>query len=152
MSLLKIVNDRIKAAMKDRDAARLSALRLIKTDVAKAALDAGKDDLTDEEAQAVLRRMVKQRREAAEQYRLGGREELAAKEEAEIAIVEGFLPAALTDAQIDAVIERVLAEAGATDPSAAGRAIGQVMAALKATGGGFDGKAVNERIRARLAK
>lgn len=148
MALIEQIDGEIKQAMRAKDAERLSVLRLIKNDLKKAELDA---PLTPEKEQEVLKRMAKQRRDSIEQFKLGNRPELAAKEETELRAIESFLPASLTEDQVDAIIDATLKEMGAVDPAKSGAAIGKVMAALKATGQSFDGKAANERVRKRLA-
>jgi uncharacterized protein YqeY len=147
MSLIEKLDEQMKSAMRAKDAATLSTLRLIKTDLKKDELDSAKD-LTPEREQAVLKRMAKQRRESIDLYRQGGRTELAEKEATELRVIETFLPASLEPEELDRIIDATLAEAG---PGAKGGAvIGKVMAALKATGKAFDGKDASERVRRRL--
>ncbi|MBI3735578.1 GatB/YqeY domain-containing protein [Candidatus Sumerlaeota bacterium] len=148
--LIEQINEEIKNAMKAKDAARLSALRLIKTDLMKMEVDQGKE-LSEADEMAVLKKMVKQRRDAIEQYRQGNRPELAEKEEGELKIIETFLPASLDEATIDKIIDEVLGEVDHAGPNATmGFLIGRVMGRLKATGRPFDGKAVNERVLKRI--
>lgn len=149
MSLSEKIADQMKQAMKARDADRLSALRQIKSELGKAELDGGKA-LDDAAAQDVLKRLAKQRRESIESFRQGGREEMARKEEGELAIILEFLPAELSASDIDRIIDETIASLGSPDPAKMGQVVGAVMKALKATGGLFDGKAVNQRVRERL--
>lgn len=149
MALLEKIDEQMKAAMRAKEAERLGALRLIKSELKKAELDA---PLTPEREQEVLKRMAKQRRDSIEQFRAGNRQDLADKENGELKVIEGFLPAALAQEQVDAIIDEVLAETGAVDPAKSGAVIGKVMGRLKATGQSFDGKAVNEQIRRRLGQ
>lgn len=149
MSLSEKIADQMKQAMKAKDADRLSALRQIKSELAKVELDGGKA-LDDAAAQDVLKRLAKQRRESIESFRGGGREEMAKKEESDLAVVLEFLPAELSPADVDRIIDETIASLGTPDPSKMGLVVGAVMKALKATGGMFDGKAVNQRVRERL--
>jgi uncharacterized protein len=121
----------MKAAMKAGDAARTSALRMIMAklkEVDIAARPLGVDKVADEQVVSMLRGMVKSRRESAELYRQGNRPELAAKEEAEIAVIEGFLPQQMDEAAMASAIREAVAETGA----ASVRDMGKVMAALRA--------------------
>jgi uncharacterized protein len=135
------------AAMKSRDELRLSVLRMVKS-----ALKLKQVELTraleHSEALAVLRTLVKQRRDSAEQFRQGGREELASKEEAEIKIIEEYLPAAATDEEIEAAVSAAVAESGASSAKDMGRVMKAAMAKL--AGKNVDGKRVSERARAKL--
>ena len=125
-------------AMKARDKERVGALRLVLSELQKAAKDGGTDEL------AVLRRERKRRLEAAEQFRDAGRAELAEGEEAEARIIEGYLPAELDDAELDAIVKAAIAETGASDP----KDMGQVMKAVMAKAGGrADGKRASARVR-----
>src|SRR3954471_24639692 len=120
----------LKASMLAKDAAKTSTLRMIlaklkDTDIA--ARPSGVDKVRDEQVVAMLRGMAKSRRESVELYRQGGREELAAKEEAEIAVIEGFLPQQMDEAATRAAIQAAIAETGA----ASVKDMGKVMAALR---------------------
>ena len=134
-------------AMKARDEARLGALRLIKTALKKHEVDSMKplDEATEIQ---VMKSLVKQRQEAAEMFRKGGRPELADKEEAEQRVVESYLPAAPAGEEIEAAIAAALAETGVT----ALKQMGVVMKAAQAklAGKRVDGKALSEMVRARL--
>ncbi len=126
------------SAMKARDKERVSALRLVLSELQKAAKDGGTDEL------AVLRRERKRRLEAAEQFRDAGRPELAEGEDAEARIIEGYLPTELDDAELDAIVEAAIAETGASDP----KDMGQVMKAVMARAEGrADGKRASARVR-----
>lgn len=135
-------------AMKARDEARLGALRLIKTALKKHEVDSMKplDEATEIQ---VMKSLVKQRQEAAEMFRKGGRPELADKEEAEQRVVESYLPAAPAGEEIEAAIAAALAETGVT----ALKQMGVVMKAAQAklAGKRVDGKALSEMVRARLS-
>lgn len=147
MALLEQVQKDMLAAMKARDEARLSALRMIKTALMKERVDSMKE--LDEAAELkVLNSLIKQRREAAEMYRKAGRADLAEKEEAETRLIEAYMPAAATEEEMLAAVEAALAETGITSA----KQMGQVMNAAKAklAGKRVDGKRLSELVRARL--
>jgi len=135
------------AAMKSRDEARLSALRMIKAALMKQKVDSPKP--LDEAAEMqVLKMLVKQRIDAAEAFRKAGRVEQAEKEEAERALIESYLPAAATEQEIEAAVAEALAETGATSLKQMGVAMKAAQARLK--GKTVDGKALSDKVRARL--
>ena len=147
MSLLDRIQKDMTQAMKAREEARLSALRLIKTALKKHEVDAGKP--LDEKAETqILTSLVKQRKEAAELFRQGGRPELAAREEAEIGLIESFTPALATAEEMEAAVAAALAETGVTSL----KQMGVVMKAAQArlAGQRVDGKRLSEMVRARL--
>jgi len=148
MPLVDQVQTEMVAAMKARDEARLSALRMIKAALMKAKVDSPKP--LDEAAEmAVLKSLIKQRQDAAEMFRKAGRTEQAEKEESEKAIIESYLPAGATDAEIDAAIAAALAETGVTSL----KQMGVVMKATQAklAGKTVDGKALSEKVRSKLS-
>src|SRR5579883_2056535 len=118
MMLTEQVDKDLVEAMKSQDALRLSVLRMMKS--AHKQVEGGKP-LSDEQALAVFRTLVKQRKDAAELFRKGGRDELAEKELAELAILESYLPAAATDQEMDAAVAEALAETGATTAKEIGK-------------------------------
>jgi uncharacterized protein YqeY len=147
MPLLDRVQQDLVDAMKARDEARLSSLRMMKAALKKHEVDAMKP--LDEAAEMqILKSMVKQRTEAADMFRVAGREELAAKEEDERKLIESYLPAGATEAEIDAAIQAALAETGVTSV----KQMGIVMKATQAklAGKTVDGKALSEKVRSRL--
>ncbi|HEX9592894.1 MAG TPA: GatB/YqeY domain-containing protein [bacterium] len=134
----------IKAAMKARDSRILGVLRMLSADLKNEAI-ARRRALTDDEAVQVLMRAVKQRREAAEQFARGGRQDLVDKETWEVGVVEGYLPAPLTEEDLVALVDAAIAELPA------GANLGQVMRVLMPkVQGRADGKQVNGLVRARL--
>lgn len=148
MALLDQIQKDMVAAMKAKDEARLSAIRMIKAALMKEKVDSMKE--LDEAAEMrVMNILLKQRREAADMFRKGGREDQAAKEEAELAIIETYMPALASDADLDAAIAAALAETGATTA----KQMGLVMKAAQAhlAGKRVDGKALSERVKAKLA-
>lgn len=131
MDLRTRITDTMKASMKAGDAPRTSAVRMIMAklkEVDIAARPSGVDKVPDEQVVSMLRGMVKSRRESAELYRQGNRAELADKEEAEIAVIEGFLPQQMDEAAMAAAVREAVAETGASTV----KDMGKVMAALRA--------------------
>ncbi|BFL62189.1 GatB/Yqey domain protein [Roseomonas mucosa] len=131
MDLRSRFTEELKASMRAGDAARTSTLRMIMAklkDTDIAARPSGVDKVPDEQVVAMLRGMAKSRRESVEMYRQGNRPELAAKEEAEIAVIEGFLPQQMDEAATTAAVEAAIVETGASSI----KEMGKVMAALKA--------------------
>lgn len=147
MDIVERVDKDLIAAMKAQAALKLSVLRMMKAALKNKQVELGKA-VEDGEALGVLRTLVKQRRESVEQFRKGGRDDLADKEEAEIKIVESYLPARVDDAEIDVVITAALAEIGASGPKDIGKVMKAVMA--KFAGRNVDGKLVSEKVRAKL--
>ncbi|HTP87209.1 MAG TPA: GatB/YqeY domain-containing protein [Bryobacteraceae bacterium] len=147
MPLLDRIQKDMVEAMRARDEARLSAIRMVKAALKKHEIDAMKP-LDENSEMAVLNSLIKQRRDAAEMFRKGNRPELAEKEESEQKLIETYMPAAAGEAEIDAAISAVLAETGVTSA----KQMGQVMSAVKAklAGARVDGKALSEKVRARL--
>jgi hypothetical protein len=148
MPLLDQIQKDMVAAMKSREEQRLGAIRMIKTALKKHEVDSMKP-LDEQTEIQVLNTLVKQRRESADAFRNGGRLELAEKEEAELKIVESYLPAAPTDAEIDEAIAAAMAETGVTTA----KQMGVVMKAAQAklAGKRVDGKALSEKVRGKLA-
>ncbi len=136
----------LKQAMKARERERVGVLRMVRADLQNAQIAAG-HDLSDDEALAVLTRAVKRRREAASQYRSAGAEERAAAEEGEIAIIEPYLPAQLSEAEVVALIDAALAEMDEQERSNLGKVMQAVMPKVA---GRADGKQVNALVRQRL--
>ena len=147
MSLNEKIAADIASAMKAKDAARLSALRMLKAAVMNKGVEKGRD-LDDAEVQQVISSLVKQRRDSIEQFSKAGRTDLVDKETAEIAVLEEYLPPAATAEEIDAAVASAIAESGATSS----KDIGKVMKVLmpKLAGRNVDGRAVNEAVRRKL--
>ncbi|MEQ8768039.1 MAG: GatB/YqeY domain-containing protein [Planctomycetota bacterium] len=148
MSRVEQLQTDMKTAMKAKEAERLGVIRMLLSAIKNAQIEKGKEPMTDEEVVAVIQRAVKQRRESADMYRQGQREELAAKEEREIEVLEAYLPKQLSDAELEAAVDRVLQDLGVTDPKDFGRVMKEIMAEFK---GQVDGKRVQGVIRARLS-
>jgi len=147
MPIVEKVEKDLVAALKAQDALRLSVLRMTKAALMNKKVELGKA-VEDPEALAVLRTLVKQRRESVEAFRKGGRDDLADKEEAEIKILEAYLPAAASDQEIDAAVTAAIAETGASTAKDLGKAMKAAMAKL--AGKNADGKRVSEKVRAKL--
>jgi uncharacterized protein YqeY len=150
MSILDDVSRDLTAAMKAQDAPRTSALRMAKAALKNREIDA-KGGFDDAEAGRVLLTLVKQREDAAEQFRKAGRPELADKEEAEAALLEKYLPPQVADEDIAAAVEAAVKETGATSAKDMGRVMKATLGALQASGKAVDGKRVNEAVKKRLA-
>lgn len=147
MTLKERLNQEMKQAMKARDSLRLTTIRMILTATKNKEIEQ-KKELDDREVTAVLSTMLKQRREAADAYRKGERDELAKKEECEIEILQDYLPAQLSNAEIGKVIDSAIKETGASSM----KEMGAVMKIVSArTAGQADGKVVSEMVRKRLA-
>src|SRR6266849_4529585 len=148
MPLLDQIQKDMVAAMKGREETRLDALRMMKAALMKHKVDTMKD-LDESSELQILTTLVKQRRESADIFRKGGRPELADKEEAELKLIESYMPSAPTDAEIQAAIAAAMAETGA----AALKQMGVVMKAAQAklAGKRVDGKALSDRVRSRLS-
>jgi len=147
MSLKSRITDDMKAAMRAREAARLSTIRLLLAAIKQKEVDE-RIEVSDADVLGILDRMIKQRRESITQFEAGGRPELAAAERAEIDVLHSYLPQQLSEAEIDALVDTALAETGASGASA----MGKVMAALKPRlAGRADMARVATRVKAKLA-
>ena len=148
MSLADDVGAAITDAMRRRDAARLSALRMLKAAFMNREVEKGRG-LDDAELRQVVQSLVKQRRDSIEQFIKGGRQDLVDKETAEIAVLESYLPPAVDPAVVERAIAEAIAETGATSAKDMGRVMKAVMARL--AGQTIDGKSVNELVRKKLS-
>ena len=138
--------DETRLAMKARDKSRLAALRLINAEIKRLEVDERRD-LGEEDVIGVLERMLKQRRDSLGQFEGAGREDLAAQERMEIRLIEEFLPAALSEEEIEALVVQAVSETGAETM----KDMGRVMAAVKAAASGrVDMALVSARVKARL--
>ncbi|GHV42578.1 aspartyl-tRNA amidotransferase subunit B [Synergistales bacterium] len=149
MGLVAKVSADLLSAMKSRDERRLAVLRMLKAEFQKAQADKGRSsELTEDDALSLVRRLVKQRKDAAEQYRSGGAEERAQEELSEIPLLEEYLPAQLSDTELDAMLKEAAAKSGA----ASVKDMGKLMSALMPmTAGRADGKRVKEKATAFLS-
>lgn len=147
MALSDKVNGDISAAMKAKDAARLSALRMLKAAIMNKGVEKGRE-LEDAEVLQVVASLVKQRRDSVDQFAKAGRVDLVDKENAEITVLEAYLPPAASAAEIEAAVVAAIAETGASSP----KDIGKVMKAVmpKLAGKHADGRAINDVVRRKL--
>ncbi|MBN2743271.1 MAG: GatB/YqeY domain-containing protein [Marinilabiliaceae bacterium] len=145
MSLFDQVSADIVSAMKAREAVKLEALRGVKKEFIEAKTSKGANaDLTDDEAAKIIQKMVKQRRDTAQVYTEQGRPELAEKELQEADFIAVYLPAQLTEAELEAAVRDIIAQTGASSPKEMGKVMG---VASKALAGKADGKAVSEMVK-----
>ncbi len=147
MTLNEKVSADITAAMKAKDAARLSALRMLKAAIMNKGVEKGRD-LEDPEVLQVVSSLVKQRRDSIEQFQKAGRTDLVDKETGEVAVLEQYLPPAASAEDIDAAVSAAISETGATSAKDMGKVMKAVMPRL--AGKNADGRAVNEAVRRKL--
>jgi hypothetical protein len=147
MSLKQRIVDDMTAAMRAKDAPRLSTLRMVKAAMMNRQIEKG-GELTDEEMAKMLQSLLKQRRDSVEQYEKGGRAELAAKERAEIGVIEAYLPQAATREELEQAVADAIAETGASSV----KEMGAVMKAAQArlAGRAADGRVLSEIVKAKL--
>lgn len=151
MSLKDRIGDEIKAAMKARDKVRLETVRSIKKAILEKEISVrpqGQEELNETQEIELLTQLAKQRRDSIEQYTEAGRAELADREAQELAILEEYLPAQMSDAEIVAAVEAAIAKVGATSPKDMGKVMGPIMQELK---GRADGKKIQEIVKEKLA-
>ncbi len=150
MSLETKIMDEIKTAMKAKDEAGLRTLRAIKAEILKEKTAAGaKDAMTEADEAKMLQRMAKQRKDSLDIFKTQNREDLAKKEEEELAIIARFLPEQMSAAALRAAVQEVITQTGASSPADMGKVMG---AANKALAGKAEGKAISEMVKELLAK
>lgn len=149
MTLEQQIQEDIKAAMKARDSVAMNAVRAVKGEILlfKTA-EGGSREVTDEDVLKMIRKLVKQRRESAEQYVAAGRKELADNELAEAAVIEKYLPKQLSEAEVEAKVKEIIAALGATSLKEMGKVMGAANAALA---GQADGKTISGIVRKLLS-
>jgi uncharacterized protein YqeY len=147
MSLKETIISDLTAAMKAQETDKVSTLRMVKANLMNRQIEKG-GELTDEEVQKALQSLVKQRRDSIEQYSKAGRDELAAKEAAEIAVIETYLPQAASPEEIEQAVAEAVAESGATSMKDMGAVIKAALTKLQ--GKSADGKMVSEAVKAKL--
>jgi uncharacterized protein YqeY len=147
MALEQTLSADIVTAMKAKDQTRLTALRMLKTALTNKSIEKGRA-LDEAEELQVVSTLVKQRRDSIEQFTKGGRQDLADKEQAEIGVLSGYLPAAASDEDVAAAVSAAIAETGAASAKDMGKVMKAAMAAL--AGKSVDGKKVSEAVRQRL--
>ena len=147
MSLSEQIISDLTASMKAQDAQRTSTLRMVKAAMMNRKIEKG-SELDDDEMQKLLRSLVKQRRDSVEQYEKAGRQELVDKEQAEIAVIETYLPQAASQQEIEAAVTAAIAEIGATSIKDMGRVMKATQTSL--AGKNADGKAIADTVKAKL--
>ena len=150
MSLVEQIQKDITAAMKARDEARLSTLRMVKTALMNRKIEK-MAELDEKESQQVLSTLIKQRKDSIEQFTKGGRQEMADKEAAEIGVIESYLPKAASDEQITAGVKAVVTEMGSPTMKDMGTVMKNAMAKFAASGMRVDGKTVSDMVKKELA-
>jgi len=147
MSLSKQIVSDLTAAMKAQDASRTSTLRMVKAAMMNRQIEKG-SELNDDDMQKLLRSLVKQRRDSIEQYDKAGRQELAAKEQAEIDVIQGYLPQAASQEDIEQAVSAAIAETGASSMKDMGKVMKAAQAAL--AGKNADGRTISELVKSKL--
>jgi uncharacterized protein YqeY len=150
MSLVDQIQKDITTAMKARDEARLSTLRMVKSALMNRKIEK-MADLDEKESQQVLGTLIKQRKDSIEQFTKGGRQEMADKEAAEITVIESYLPKAASEADIAAGVKAVIAEMGSPTMKEMGTVMKNVMARFNAAGMRVDGKVVSDLVKKGLS-
>ena len=148
MSLQENVNEQLKAAMKAKDTVALESLRAIKTAIMMTQTQAGAKELTSDDEIKLVQKLVKQRKDSAEIFRQQGRVDLAEPEEAQIKIIEQFLPEQLDEAAITEIVAAIIAKTGAAGMQDMGKVMGM---ASKAMAGKADGKTISSIVRQKLS-
>ncbi len=149
MTLVERIQKDLIEAMKAKEELRLSVLRMVKSALKNKEIEKIRP-LDEAESLQILQTLVKQRKESVEQFTKGGRVDLADKETREIAVIEAYLPAGASDADLDRAVEAAIAETGANSPKQMGVVIKSAKALL--SGKMVDGKALSDRVRARLER
>jgi uncharacterized protein YqeY len=149
-TLMERVTQDLTAAMKARDAARTDALRMAKAALKNKEIDK-RAPLDDSEAERIVQGLVKQREDSIEQFQKAGRTDLVDKETGELAILRAYLPAGASDAEIEAAVEKAVADTGAASAKDMGKVMKAALSALQAAGKPADGKKVNEAVKKRLS-
>lgn len=144
--MLEQLKEELKDAMRSKDNNRRDTIRLLMAEFKKARIAKG-EDLTEADNMTVLTREAKKRREAIEAFRKGGRDELADKEEAELAVIKTYLPQPYTEDEVKALIAEIISTTGASTMRDMGKVMGQLSGKIK---GRFDGKAASGLVRAAL--
>ncbi len=147
MTLLQRLDADLKAALKESDKLKLSAIRMVKAAVKNQQIEKGRD-LSDEEIQSVISTLAKQRRESIEQFSKGGREDLAEQERRELAVLTAYMPEQLSPRELDKIILQAIAESSAEGEKDMGKVMKALMPRVR---GVADGKTVNNRVKELLS-
>ncbi|MFC0522562.1 GatB/YqeY domain-containing protein [Pontibacillus salicampi] len=148
MSLLESLNQDMKTALKSKDKEKLSVIRMVKAALQNEALKLRKDELSEEEELTVLSRELKQRKDSLQEFKDAGREDLADKQLKEIEIIQSYMPAQLSEEELDAIIKETINEVGATSKGDMGKVMSAVMPKVK---GQADGSQINQLVQKHLS-
>lgn len=148
MSLENTINDAIKTAMREKDKTALDALRAVKSQIILLKTEARGAEVSPEQEIAILQRMIKQRKDSYEQFAAQGRDDLATVETDQMKVIEKFLPAQLSPAELETEIKKIIEETGATSVKDLGKVMGT---ASKALAGKSDGKTISEMVKKLLS-
>ena len=148
MAFIDRISAELTAAMRAKDSVRLGTLRMAKAALMNREVERGRG-LDDAESLQVIAALIKQRRDSIEQFRAGGREDLANKEEAELAVLEAYLPPPMDAAELEQIVTQAITETNATSPKDMGRVMKAAMAVV--AGRNVDGKALSELVKSKLA-
>lgn len=149
MTLIERITKEFKEALKARDGRKLSALRLLRTEIKKREVSGRKKELSDTEVMETISSLAKQRRESIRLFQEGQRQDLVEKEEAELKILLSFLPQPFSQAEIEALVDQIIRETQATGPRDHGKVMKAVMAKIA---GRAEGKVVSEVVKEKLSK
>ncbi len=145
--ILILINEDIKSAMRAKDEIKLTVLRMAKTAINNAAIAKSKNELADDDELGVMQKQAKQRRESIESFDKGGRPELAAKEKAELAVLEAYLPKQMSDDELRAICQEIIAKTGSQGAADMGKVMKELMPLVK---GKADGRRVQDALKALL--
>ncbi|KGX88919.1 GatB/YqeY domain-containing protein [Pontibacillus litoralis] len=148
MSLLESLNQDMKQALKSKEKEKLSVIRMVKASLQNEAFKLGKDDLSEEEELSVLSRELKQRKDSLQEFSDAGREDLAEKQVKEIDIIQTYMPAQLSEDELDSIVKETIEEVGATSKKEMGKVMSAVMLKVK---GKTDGSLVNQLVQKHLS-
>jgi len=148
MSLLEQINADMKSAMKAKDKDKLQAIRSVKSAFTMEMTKTGASEIEDAVGVKIIQKLVKQRKDAAETYKTGGREDLADKEIMEMGFLEVYLPAQMSDEELTAAVQKIIADTGASSMKEMGKVMGM---ATKQLSGKADGKLVADKVKALLS-
>jgi uncharacterized protein YqeY len=143
VSLVQQLDQDMKAAMKQKDKETLSTIRMVRASIKKVEID-NRGELSDDQALEVLVREIKQRKDSLQEYEKAGRDDLASKEKREIEILSTYLPKQLTEEELRAIVDKAIAETGATSKKEMGKVMGAVLPLVK---GRADSKQVNQLVQ-----
>lgn len=148
MTLLEQINADLKSAMKAKQKDKLEAIRSVKTAFTLEMTKTGASEIADADALKIIQKLVKQRKDAADTYKQGGREELAEKELTEVGFLEVYLPAQMSDEELTLAVQQIISDTGATSMKEMGKVMG---VASKQLSGKADGKLIADKVKALLA-